>query len=44
MTHVVSSSPEAAVPASFRMVLVSVLAAGIGLIAGLVAFALYKLI
>jgi CIC family chloride channel protein len=31
-------------PASFRMVLVSFLAAGIGLIAGLIAFALYKLI
>jgi chloride channel protein, CIC family len=31
-------------PATFRMVLVSFLAAGIGLLAGLVAFALYKLI
>ena len=31
-------------PAQFRMVLVSFLAAGIGLIAGIVAFALYKLI
>src|ERR1022692_3782288 len=31
-------------PAQFRMVLVSFLAAAIGLVAGLVAFALYKLI
>jgi hypothetical protein len=31
-------------PASFRMLLVSVLAAAIGLVAGVVAFALYKLI
>jgi chloride channel protein, CIC family len=31
-------------PAQFRMVLVSFLAAGIGLVAGLVAYALYKLI
>jgi CIC family chloride channel protein len=31
-------------PAQFRMVLVSFLAAGIGLLAGLIAFALYKLI
>jgi CIC family chloride channel protein len=31
-------------PAPFRMVLVSFLAAGIGLVAGVVAFALYKLI
>ncbi len=31
-------------PAQFRMVLMSVLAAGIGLIAGLIAFALYRLI
>ena len=31
-------------PAQFRMVLVSFLAAGVGLLAGLVAFALYKLI
>src|SRR5580698_199344 len=31
-------------PAQFRMVLVSFLAAGIGLVAGVVAFALYKLI
>jgi CIC family chloride channel protein len=31
-------------PASFRMVLVSFLAAGIGLVAGFVAYALYKLI
>ena len=44
MTHLASSSPEPAIPASFRMVLVSFLSAGIGLIAGLVAFALYKLI
>ena len=35
---------EIPVPASFRMVLVSFLAAGVGLLAGLVAFALYKLI
>ena len=35
---------EALPPAQFRMVLVSLLAAGIGLIAGLVAFGLYKLI
>ncbi len=34
-------SPE---PARFRMVLVSFLAAGIGLLAGLIAFALYRLI
>lgn len=33
-----------AAPAQFRMVLVSSLAAGIGLVAGIVAFALYKLI
>ena len=44
MTHLAASSPEPAIPASFRMVLVSFLSAGIGLIAGLVAFALYKLI
>ncbi len=31
-------------PAPFRMLLVSLLAAGIGLVAGLIAFALYKLI
>ena len=31
-------------PAHFRMVLVSFLAAGIGLVAGLIAFVLYKLI
>src|SRR5579863_7682647 len=31
-------------PAQFRMVLVSFLAAGIGLLAGLIAFVLYKLI
>ncbi len=31
-------------PAQFRMVLMSLLAAGIGLLAGLIAFALYKLI
>jgi len=31
-------------PAPFRMLLVSVLAAAIGLVAGLIAFALYKLI
>jgi len=33
-----------AVPAQFRMVLISFLAAGIGLIAGLIAFILYRLI
>jgi len=33
-----------AAPAQFRMVLVSFLAAGVGLVAGVVAFALYKLI
>ena len=31
-------------PAQFRMVLMSFLAAGIGLLAGLIAFVLYKLI
>ncbi len=36
--------PAKAQPAQFRIVLVSVLAAGIGLVAGLVAFLLYKLI
>ncbi len=35
---------DAAAPASFRMLLVSLLSAGIGLVAGIVAFALYKLI
>src|SRR5580704_14670786 len=35
---------DAAPPAPFRMLLVSLLSAGIGLVAGLVAFALYKLI
>ena len=35
---------EIQAPASFRMVLVSFLSAAIGLLAGLVAFALYKLI
>src|SRR5882757_2089475 len=35
---------ELAPPAPFRMLLVSFLAAGVGLVAGIVAFALYKLI
>src|SRR5438309_3243416 len=35
---------SAATPAQFRIVLVSFLAAAIGLVAGLIAFALYKLI
>src|SRR5207302_9251707 len=35
---------SAAAPAQVRIVLVSFLAAGIGLVAGLIAFALYKLI
>src|SRR5579864_4561629 len=35
---------DAAAPASFRMLLVSLLSAAIGLVAGIVAFALYKLI
>jgi chloride channel protein, CIC family len=39
-----SSEPLISEPAPFRMVLVSFLAAGIGLVAGVVAFALYKLI
>ncbi|MBZ5719508.1 MAG: chloride channel protein [Acidobacteriia bacterium] len=39
-----TTDPEGTEPAQFRMALVSVLAGGIGLIAGLVAFALYKLI
>jgi chloride channel protein, CIC family len=39
-TAAVDSPP----PATFRMLLVSVLAAAIGLVAGLIAFALYKLI
>ncbi len=38
------STETFAAPAPFRMVLVSFLAAGIGLVAGVVAFALYKLI
>jgi CIC family chloride channel protein len=37
-------TPEIEPPAPFRMLLVSFLAAGIGLVAGVVAFALYKLI
>ena len=45
MAELASTQPvEVAAPARFRMVLVSLLAAGIGLVAGLVAFALYKLI
>jgi chloride channel protein, CIC family len=39
-----SSRPAYPEPAQFRMVLVSFLSAAIGLVAGLVAFALYKLI
>ncbi len=39
-----TSSSSTAPPASFRIVLVSFLAAAIGLVAGLVAYALYKLI
>jgi len=42
-TQSVSSAPSAE-PAKFRMVLVSFLSAAIGLIAGVVAYALYKLI
>jgi CIC family chloride channel protein len=38
------SYPLAAEPAQFRMVMISFLAAAIGLVAGLVAFVLYKLI
>src|SRR5207302_9969225 len=38
------TSPTPLQPAQFRMVLVSFLAAAIGLVAGLVAYALYKLI
>jgi chloride channel protein, CIC family len=38
------SASDAPPPAPFRMLLVSVLSAAIGLVAGLVAFALYKLI
>jgi chloride channel protein, CIC family len=37
-------SPNPATPAQFRVVLVSFLAAGIGLLGGVVAYALYKLI
>jgi CIC family chloride channel protein len=40
----IGSAVDATQPASFRMLLVSVLAAGIGLVAGVVAFVLYKLI
>jgi chloride channel protein, CIC family len=40
-TRAANDSPP---PAPFRMLLVSLLAAGIGLVAGVVAFALYKLI
>jgi chloride channel protein, CIC family len=39
-----NSTLSVAQPAQFRIVLVSFLAAGIGLVAGLVAYALYKLI
>jgi chloride channel protein, CIC family len=38
------SSPDPSSPAPFRMLLVSLLAAAIGLVAGIVAFVLYKLI
>src|SRR5450631_3574315 len=44
MTINPSSNSTLKAPAPFRMVLVSFLAAAIGLVAGLVAFALYKLI
>jgi H+/Cl- antiporter ClcA/CBS domain-containing protein len=53
MHHTAPTSPDQDItrtaidsppPAPFRMLLVSVLAAGIGLVAGVVAFALYKLI
>lgn len=37
-------TPETATPAPFRMLLVSLLGAAIGLVAGVVAFVLYKLI
>jgi H+/Cl- antiporter ClcA len=43
-TGLQSAIPAIAEPAQFRMALVSLLASGIGLIAGLVAFVLYKLI
>src|ERR1700746_696921 len=39
-----SALPAGAVPARFRIVLVSFLSAGIGLVAGGVAFLLYRLI
>lgn len=45
--HVTASGPaidSLSAPAQFRIVLVSFLAAGIGLVAGVVAYALYKLI
>jgi len=42
--HTARSSPETPPPAPFRMLLVCFLAAAIGLVAGIVAFALYKLI
>src|SRR5437588_9754662 len=38
------TSPTPLQPAQFRMVLISFLSAGIGLVAGVVAYALYKLI
>lgn len=44
MANTHSSSLTGSQPAGFRIVLVSFLAAGIGLLAGLVAYALYKLI
>src|SRR5215469_6245759 len=40
----VLAPPSFSQPAPFRVVLVSALAAGIGLVGGVVAFALYKLI
>ncbi|HET7442323.1 MAG TPA: chloride channel protein [Terriglobales bacterium] len=42
--RVLLAPAEVAPPAQFRMVLVSFLSAGIGLLAGIVAFALYRLI
>jgi len=43
-TTVAANLPSTSHPAQFRIVLVSFLAAGIGLVAGVVAYALYKLI
>jgi chloride channel protein, CIC family len=44
VTGVNTASPAAFEPAGFRLVLISLLAGGIGLIAGCIAFLLYKLI